>query len=104
MRNLLFTQRSELNLVSFLLDVASQLKLTPIKPTQQQKSRKSARFVFGNYNRYYGYRSGERMETDPRVLALRPEWVHGKDVLDIGCNIGEYRVIGYTTKKIEVFP
>jgi len=53
----------------------SQLKLSPIKPTQQQqRPRKSARFVFSNYNRYYGCRSGQRMETDPRVLALRPEW------------------------------
>ncbi|KAM9313361.1 7SK snRNA methylphosphate capping enzyme [Gastrophryne carolinensis] len=46
-----------------------------------------ARFQFGNYCRYYGYRNPDHSE-DPRVAVLRPEWVRGKAVLDIGCNVG----------------
>ena len=44
------------------------------------------KFQYGNYNRYYGY----RLEgSDPRLQFFDPEWFRGKDVLDIGCNVGE---------------
>ena len=47
---------------------------------------KQAKFQYGNYNRYYGY----RLEgSDPRLQYLDPDWFRGKDVLDIGCNVGE---------------
>ena len=44
-------------------------------------------FQYGNYNRYYGYRNTEHGK-DPRLSYLNPEWFSGKDVLDIGCNVG----------------
>ena len=40
-------------------------------------------FVHGNYDRYYGYRTGDG--ADPRMLLLRREWFASKDCLDIGC-------------------
>lgn len=48
---------------------------------------KDAHFQYGNYNRYYGYRNGGGQE-DPRLKAMKAEWFRGRDVLDIGCNVG----------------
>ena len=45
------------------------------------------RYVYGNYSRYYGYRN-PGAEVDNRLNCFRDEWFRGKDVLDIGCNIG----------------
>lgn len=45
------------------------------------------KFQYGNYNKYYGYRNPSRSE-DPRVHLLRREWFEGKNVLDLGCNLG----------------
>lgn len=56
---------------------------------QLRKSDKSSmKFVYGNYNRYYGYRN-PCMEEDKRMNSLKKEWFEGKTVLDIGCNVGQ---------------
>ncbi|KAF2348330.1 RNA methyltransferase bin3 C-terminal, partial [Trinorchestia longiramus] len=39
------------------------------------------------YHQYYGYRNPQH-NTDPRLAFLNPRWFDGRDVLDIGCNIG----------------
>ena len=44
-------------------------------------------FIYGNYSRYYGYRN-PNFDQDRRLKSLDPEWIEGKDVLDIGCNVG----------------
>lgn len=44
------------------------------------------RFRFGNYNRYYGYRNTQHC--DKRLELFPKDLIEGKDVLDVGCNIG----------------
>ena len=58
--------------------------------TQKSSANNNNHFIHGNYNRYYGYRSVDKLEVDPRVRVLKPSWFTNKSVLDIGCNIGEY--------------
>jgi len=54
--------------------------------TKQDKVQKQPKFQYGNYSRYYGY----RLEgSDPRLNFFNPNWFADKDVLDIGCNVGE---------------
>uniref|UniRef100_A0A224YSI3 RNA methyltransferase n=1 Tax=Rhipicephalus zambeziensis TaxID=60191 RepID=A0A224YSI3_9ACAR len=57
------------------------------KQQQMHFRPKDAHFQYGNYNRYYGYRNGGGQE-DPRLKAMKAEWFRGRDVLDIGCNVG----------------
>ncbi|XP_069169157.1 LOW QUALITY PROTEIN: 7SK snRNA methylphosphate capping enzyme [Procambarus clarkii] len=48
---------------------------------------KNELFQYGNYNKYYGYRNPDQTP-DVRLESLKREWFEGKEVLDIGCNIG----------------
>lgn len=53
---------------------------------QQQRRRQARKFQYGNYCKYYGYRNPDC--EDGRLRAMRPEWFAGKEVLDVGCNVG----------------
>ena len=53
---------------------------------EEKAVQEKTKFQYGNYNRYYGY----RLEgSDPRFRFFDPNWFKGKDILDIGCNVGE---------------
>ncbi|XP_069655800.1 7SK snRNA methylphosphate capping enzyme [Haliaeetus albicilla] len=59
----------------------------PGKVSQQQRQRRQVqKFQYGNYCKYYGYRNPDC--EDGRLRAMRPEWFAGKEVLDVGCNVG----------------
>lgn len=49
-------------------------------------------FMYGNYSRYYGYRSPE-LEEDVRLSCFSQSFFEGKEVLDIGCNIGHVTLL-----------
>ncbi|XP_075581623.1 LOW QUALITY PROTEIN: 7SK snRNA methylphosphate capping enzyme, partial [Pelecanus crispus] len=55
-------------------------------PQQQRQRRQVQKFQYGNYCKYYGYRNPDC--EDGRLRAMRPEWFAGKEVLDVGCNVG----------------
>ena len=59
---------------------------------EAKKQKDHARFCYGNYNRYYGYRYGGVMARDARIDLFRKELFEGKDVLDIGCNTGQVTI------------
>uniref|UniRef100_A0A8C5NX72 RNA methyltransferase n=1 Tax=Jaculus jaculus TaxID=51337 RepID=A0A8C5NX72_JACJA len=44
------------------------------------------KYQYGNYCKYYGYRNPSC--EDVRLKVLKPEWFRGRDVLDLGCNVG----------------
>ena len=50
-----------------------------------------ARYCYGNYDMYYGYRHGGVADdvADPRLKLLKREWFEGKACLDIGSNTGQ---------------
>lgn len=50
------------------------------------------RFVYGNYDRYYGYRILKSSDEDPRLKYFEKEWFEGKDCLDVGCNTGNLTI------------
>ncbi|XP_027488345.1 LOW QUALITY PROTEIN: 7SK snRNA methylphosphate capping enzyme [Corapipo altera] len=56
------------------------------KPPGKAPRRQERKFQYGNYCKYYGYRNPD--VEDSRLRALRPEWFAGKEVLDVGCNVG----------------
>ena len=55
------------------------------------KFSKNPVFKYGNYCRYYGYRTPD-LEPDYRLHFFRKLWFEGKDVLDIGCNAGHVTI------------
>ncbi|XP_025030176.1 7SK snRNA methylphosphate capping enzyme, partial [Python bivittatus] len=55
---------------------------------QQPQPRRALqhKFQYGNYCKYYGYRNPNC--EDSRLRAMKPEWFRGREVLDVGCNVG----------------
>ncbi|KAJ1975875.1 hypothetical protein H4R35_002944, partial [Dimargaris xerosporica] len=54
--------------------------------------RTTKQYPHGNFPNYYGYRhlsvAPAILANEPRLAVLRPEWVRGQRVLDVGCNTG----------------
>lgn len=73
------------------LNLNAAKKVTDFKQTKNEQiktvsSSKACNYKYGNYNRYYGYR--KICDVDPRLVLFSKALFKGKDVLDIGCNIG----------------
>lgn len=67
----------------------------PDNTFQKQNSARTAsreRFIYGNYNRYYGYRNPE-LEADVRLACFPSSLFEAKTVLDIGCNVGHVTML-----------
>ena len=63
---------------------------------------KAKKFSYGNYSKYYGYRNPSKQE-DVRLQYFDKSWFCGKEVLDLGCNIGHITLTiakNYEPKKI----
>lgn len=53
------------------------------------KPQEEAKYHYGNYDRYYGYRNlNEFIDVRLKVFLRNPYLFRDKDVLDIGCNVG----------------
>ena len=78
-------------------DSMMKMKLETVIKQQLQikkakKKKDPARFCYGNYDRYYGYRNVGVVVRDPRLDLLHHELFHDKYVLDIGCNAGHVTI------------
>ncbi|XP_039193789.1 7SK snRNA methylphosphate capping enzyme [Crotalus tigris] len=58
----------------------------PQASSVQPRRAERNKFQYGNYCKYYGYRNPDC--EDVRLRAMKPEWFRGREVLDIGCNVG----------------
>lgn len=56
------------------------------KSTGRPPRRQAQKFQYGNYCKYYGYRNPDC--EDGRLRVMKGEWFEGKEVLDVGCNVG----------------
>ena len=69
--------------------MASGLYFSSLQPPPPTFNAKTAKFRYGNYDRYYGYRNSGAGAEDMRLSMLKREWFVGKDCLDIGSNTGQ---------------
>lgn len=72
------------------LDAGTAITAATATASRMLKKSHSKQYIYGNYNRYYGYRNQSEAE-DLRLVAFKqhPEFFVGRDVCDIGCNYGE---------------
>ena len=69
---------------------AKQKSRRPKQPPVIKHKTKNALFKFGNYSSYVGYCNLKNC--DARVDIAASEDLHGKSVLDIGCNVGNVTI------------
>lgn len=83
------TKRSASVLLSPRVSPIKKLRLEIPKPIESTACVNKTKYIYGNYNRYYGYRNSNVNE-DVRIVAFRacPEYFVDKEILDIGCNDG----------------
>ena len=81
---------------------SEQQEKAPISLASVKFNEKAKKFCFGNYSKYYGYRNPDKAE-DVRLQYFDASIFAGKDVLDMGCNIGHITLTiakEYEPKKI----
>lgn len=83
------TKRSAAAIHPLKSSPVKKLRLEIAKPTETKPTASKNKYIYGNYNRYYGYRNSNVSE-DVRIVAFRacPEYFVDKEILDIGCNDG----------------
>lgn len=54
--------------------------------------KQKTKFIYGNYNGYYGYRCEKSEDVRLSALSHNVELFNGKEVLDIGCNDGSLTI------------
>ena len=67
---------------------AKPKKQPAFQPPKPKGGNKNAKYIHGNYDRYYGKRLPDSEVEDDRLQCFMREWFEDKEVLDIGCNIG----------------
>ena len=72
---------------SFARQASQVAKSSQARSSSSSKGKKQPKFIYGNYNKYYGYRNPS-LDYDYRLDCFKSEWFEGKSVLDIGCNVG----------------
>nr|XP_002129700.1 7SK snRNA methylphosphate capping enzyme-like [Ciona intestinalis] len=80
----------------------TEKKGTNVKSAKPSFKKNNARFQYGNYSQYYGYRNPKKFQ-DCRMTCLKREWFKEKDVLDVGCNVGHLTLLiarDYSPRKI----
>lgn len=77
---------------SVCLEIQSEETNSKSVPSLSKPKRHEEVFMYGNYSRYYGYRS-PALEEDVRLSCFPQTFFQGKDVLDIGCNIGHVTLL-----------
>ncbi|XP_053969579.1 probable RNA methyltransferase CG1239 [Anastrepha ludens] len=67
-----------------------RLQLNTVSPSGSPQKQAKEKFIYGNYNQYYGYRNKGRECRDIRLemFMSRSELFQDKRVIDIGCNSG----------------
>lgn len=90
------TQKRNANIIESLRSPSKKMRLeipNHSQNTNRKEKRNEAKYIYGNYNRYYGYRIGKKSE-DIRLDAFKnhSELFDNKEILDIGCNDGSVTI------------
>lgn len=70
--------------------------LPPSRAASPVVAAAATKFIYGNYDHYYGYRNSRQWE-DARMTFFDPCWFESKAVLDLGCNAGLLSILVAST-------